>query len=105
MSGPAPVGAGLRRPLPEHPMTASTAAPVAGRPPDPGTESAITRAALRACTIYPGPVGRLVCRELIAWADFGHRLGGDSLVAQLVREILAEPGDAIGADVGSPDAA
>jgi hypothetical protein len=104
MSAPAPVGAALLRPLPEHPVTAITA-PVAGRPPDPETGSAITRAALRACTIYPGPVGRLVCRELMAWADFGHRLGGDGLVAQLVREILAEPADAIDPDVGSPDAA
>jgi hypothetical protein len=41
----------------------------------------------------------------MAWADFGHRLGGDGLVAQLVGEILAEPADAIDPDVGSPAAA
>ena len=81
MSALAPVGAALLRPLPEHPRDPVTAAPVAGRPPDPETESAITRAALRACTIYPGPV------------------------AQLVREILGEPADVIDPDVGSPDAA
>jgi hypothetical protein len=68
-------------------------------------ESTITRAALRACTIYPGPVGRLVCRELMAWAQFGSRLGADGLVAQVVREILAEPSDVIGAAVRSSEAA
>jgi hypothetical protein len=41
----------------------------------------------------------------MAWADLGHRWGGDGLVAQLVRAILAEPADAIDPDVGSPDAA
>jgi hypothetical protein len=41
----------------------------------------------------------------MARADVGHRLGGDGLVAQLVREILAEPADAIDPDVGSPAAA
>jgi hypothetical protein len=48
----------------------------------------ITQAAFRARRVYPGPVGLLVCRELLAWADFGHRLGKDALVRQLVAEIL-----------------
>ena len=60
---------------------------------DPGratrAESAIARAALRAPTVYPGPVGVLISRELMAWARFGHRFGTDGLVSQLVEEILA----------------
>jgi len=47
----------------------------------PTVRAAELQAALRACTIYPGPV------------------------AQLVREILGEPADVIDPDVGSPDAA
>lgn len=65
-------------------MTTDTTALLIGRP-DP----VITRAALRARTVYPGPVGLLVCRELLAWSRFGHRLGPDALVPQLVEEILA----------------
>lgn len=56
--------------------------------------SRLTRAAFRARVVYPGPVGRLVCRELLAWSAFGHRLGGEGIVMQVVDELL-EP-EAVG---------
>ena len=36
-----------------------------------------TIAAFRATRRYPGPAGTVLARELLAWADFGHRLGAD----------------------------
>jgi hypothetical protein len=36
-----------------------------------------------------GPLGELAARELIAYAEFGHRGTGDALVPQLARQILA----------------
>jgi len=37
----------------------------------------------------PGPLGELAFRELQAAADFGLRLGHDTLIADLATEILA----------------
>ncbi len=36
-----------------------------------------------------GPLGELAARELIAYAEFGHRGTADALVPQLARQILA----------------
>ncbi|RTL67743.1 MAG: hypothetical protein EKK42_13025 [Pseudonocardiaceae bacterium] len=53
------------------------------------TESARLRhAALRALSTHPGPVGELIHRELMAWQDFGHRIGRDGLPRRLAAEIL-----------------
>ena len=51
-------------------------------------------AAFRATTLYPGPVGELVSRELLSWEEFGYRLGSDKLVMQLVDHVLDSPLDA-----------
>ena len=45
-------------------------------------------AAFRAKKIYPGPVGELVSRELLAWEDFGYRLGGERPVMELVDHVI-----------------
>ncbi|MEU7819087.1 hypothetical protein [Pseudonocardia sp. NPDC049154] len=48
----------------------------------------LRRAALLAPERFPGPVGELLCRELLIWEDFGHRFGAHTLVSRLVEEIL-----------------
>jgi hypothetical protein len=48
-------------------------------------------AAFRATRLHPGPVGELVSRELLAWEDFGYRLGGGQLVMRLVDHVLKAP--------------
>ena len=48
-------------------------------------------AALRAQTVYPGPIGELIYRDLMAWDEFGFRLGAHSLIAQVIAQILPAP--------------
>lgn len=50
-------------------------------------------AAALARRAYPGALGELVERELLAFAEFGYRLAGDGLVARLAAEVLAEARD------------
>jgi len=50
-------------------------------------------AALRARRMYPGEIGELVYRELLAYADFGHRFARDALIPDLAARILAEAED------------
>jgi hypothetical protein len=50
-------------------------------------------AAVRARRVYPGPIGELVYRELDAYAEFGHRLGGDGLILRIAAAVLATPSD------------
>ena len=50
----------------------------------------IRTAALRARRLYPGEVGELLYRELLAFADFGHRFARDALIPELAARILAE---------------
>ncbi len=45
-------------------------------------------AAFRATRMYPGPVGEVLSRELLAWEDFGFRLGGSAPIMRLVDHIL-----------------
>jgi hypothetical protein len=45
-------------------------------------------AALRATRIYPGPVGELLSRELLAWEDFGYRLGSRGVIMGVVDAVL-----------------
>lgn len=53
-------------------------------------ESARLRAAaLHARRVIPGPLGELVHRELIAYAEFGYRFAADALIPRLATEILA----------------
>ena len=46
-------------------------------------------AALHARRRYPGALGELAYRELVAYADFGYRFATDALIPKLVAEILA----------------
>jgi hypothetical protein len=50
----------------------------------------IRAAALRARRMYPGSIGELVHRELLAYADFGHRFARDALIPRLAEAILTE---------------
>jgi hypothetical protein len=60
------------------------------------TLSARARAASQlVMRVYPGAVGELLARELLAWSEIGHRLGGDPLVRRLVDHLEGqtdEPG-------------
>ncbi len=49
----------------------------------------LRNAAFRATRLYPGPVGEVLSRELLAWEDFGYRLGGSAPIMRLVDHILA----------------
>lgn len=48
-------------------------------------------AAHHALGVYPGAVGRLLARELTAYAEFGKRFPRDGLTEAVVREILRQP--------------
>lgn len=48
-------------------------------------------AAVRACQLYPGPVGDTLAREILSWHQFGWRFGGDSRTAALVEHLLGAP--------------
>lgn len=58
------------------------------RPADAHELARLHAAALQARRRYPGPVGELVCAELLAWASFGYRLGGRSQIAAIVDDVL-----------------
>ena len=51
----------------------------------------VRQAACRATRVYPGPVGAVLCRELLTWEEFGYRLGGGSVILDLIEHILAAP--------------
>jgi len=40
-------------------------------------------------SLYPGPVGQLVHREIQAYLEFGHRLGQTGLITRLAEDVLA----------------
>ena len=77
---------------------------VAGTGPMRGTapplevheRSRVRAAALHARRLYPGDLGELAYRELVAYADFGYRFAADALIPRLAAEILARsrPDDA-----------
>jgi hypothetical protein len=48
-------------------------------------------AAFRATRVYPGPVGELLCRELLDWEEFGYRFGGGALITRLVDHLSSTP--------------
>jgi hypothetical protein len=53
--------------------------------------SRVRAAAHHAKKAYPGAVGRLLSRELYAYAEFGWRFPADGVTEQVVREVLAAP--------------
>jgi hypothetical protein len=64
--------------------------------PDLANRRRFTVAAFRATRRYPGPAGTVLARELLAWADFGYRLGADRPLMALVDDLL-ETTDAVAA--------
>ena len=60
-------------------------------PMDHHEKMRLRAAAFRVTRLHPGPVGELVSRELLAWEEFGYRLGGDQLVMRLVDHVLTTP--------------
>lgn len=48
-------------------------------------------AAFRAAQVFPGPVGELACREILAWEEFGYSGGVDGLIARLVKQVEDTP--------------
>ena len=50
---------------------------------------------------YPGPVGELIHRELVAYAEFGHRFATDALIPRLVIQVLTPPGRSSDRDAGA----
>jgi len=82
-------------------MTAPEPAPSDPAPSDPAPSASaaldlaarrrFTVAAFRATRRYPGPAGTVLARELLAWADFGYRLGADRPLTALVDDLLASP--------------
>ena len=50
----------------------------------------VLRAAERARTRYPGPVGEIVARELHAFVDCGFRFDGSGLVPRVVAQLLED---------------
>jgi hypothetical protein len=53
--------------------------------------SRLHAAAEHAQRALPGPVGDLVHRELVAYADFGYRMTSDALIPRLAADVLALP--------------
>lgn len=70
------------------PATPKTTIP--GVPSRPN--GAVVTAALNAAhRHYPGPVGKVLCREIEVWQEFGHLLGGHALMRELFEFLLHEP--------------
>jgi hypothetical protein len=82
----------------QEPTMTTTALPTPALPTDDAldttTRGRMRIAAFRAMRLYPGPVGELVCRELLSWAEFGHRLGGHGFVMRLTEAVLPSERDA-----------
>ena len=51
----------------------------------------VRQAAYRVRRVYPGPVGAVLFRELLTWEEFGYRLGGGSVILDLIEHILNAP--------------
>lgn len=47
----------------------------------------IRAAAFRATRVYPGPVGELICSEVMAWEEWGYKFGSSSRIMALVEHI------------------
>ena len=60
-------------------------------PMDHHEKMRLRAAAFRATRLYPGPVGEVLSRELLAWEEFGYRFGGGQLMTRLVDHVLTTP--------------
>lgn len=48
-------------------------------------------AAFQATRVYPGAVGEMLKREIIAWEEFGFRFTTDALMNRLIAELMKAP--------------
>jgi hypothetical protein len=48
-------------------------------------------AAFRAPSVYPGPVGELIARELMIIDEFGYRLGAEAFGNRLAKAVMDAP--------------
>jgi len=51
-------------------------------------------AAAHALRVHPGPVGEVIARELLAYAEFGYRFDDNALIPRLAAQVLATPSGA-----------
>lgn len=56
----------------------------------PAEKTRLRIIAAHALRLYPGAVGELISRELLAWEEFGFRIGDGALMARLAEKIRAE---------------
>jgi hypothetical protein len=54
-------------------------------------QSRLRAAAHHARRAFPGPVGDLLHRELLAHAEFGYRMWADALIPRLAADVLSRP--------------
>jgi len=72
------------KPYPAESAFAGMASPLTA-----GSEHELRTAAQRAQRVYPGAAGEMLCRELLAVADFGYGpIGGQDLITRLTDQIL-----------------
>jgi hypothetical protein len=74
--------------IPTPPPAPQVAAQQAPDAMDPHEKRRLRAAAYRAKQVYPGVVGKLIERELMTWEEMGWRLGGHTLVMQLVEHVM-----------------
>jgi hypothetical protein len=81
-------------PAPVHPAPPEPEPRIVNRPP-PALEHTqkmnIRAAAFRATRLYPGPVGQLISRELLAAEEFGYLGDSSGLTRQLVEHVMDAP--------------
>lgn len=75
----------LREPLVQYGVAVPTAPPVRM---DSDERMKLRAAAFRATRVFPGPVGELVSKDLLAFEEFGYRLGAHGLVRRLVAAVM-----------------
>lgn len=84
-----PVTLGTTRPAAE---TDQQSQPVTDRPEvaSPKDRAGLRLAAFHATRLYPGPVGELICAELLAVESWGYRIAGTSRAHRLAQHVLAQ---------------
>jgi hypothetical protein len=50
-------------------------------------KAAFRQAAFRARNVYPGPVGELIAKELLAIEEFGYRMGAEAFGRRLIAAV------------------
>ena len=72
-------------------MTPATSKTVIDGLPSRPNGAVVTQALNAVRRRYPGPVGKVLSREIEVWQEFGHLLGGHALMRQLFEHLLDQP--------------